>query len=712
MAQQIIITKDNYGIDLSCVFLDSKKKPIDITGMNVEVVITNPNDVIIDTIQATIINPIVGYSSIVINKEHTNILGLYKTFWTLLDSDGRVTAQEDVYYYVKDKNGGVTSEDENLGIDADSFIDKVKDIENNIDFIEETIEGIKKINVNAEVYEARGEYTKLSDRLNNTDLSISNINEQLETKANITEVVKKGQVDLDEMTERTLKAIQGGEGANFNLLSIPRDFSVNYAKTNFLEVGVNKMKPISNIQSGIDVTIINNKISVYGTATKSDFIKIGEVDKLIKTEYTLYKKDVENPSGSNVMYLRGTNSLGEVVNIVELPKSSESVTFTVTENYTDVHLTFYASNTKPYVFKCFIQLNFGNSIAPYENYEETLKNSNYIKEGYLLNNYNLETPFLISNLGGNIITYNNGIIEVDNKLNYLFLITKKGDYIDISAIKGKNVNITEKTGLHFIYTDKINIYSYAYNQLPENKKDLYFLGSFYYNSTHKIVLSVNLNCKYSLNKNIINFIGDSLTYGYLDGNTRMKLPYPALVENNLGCICNNYGISGTRISQTQDNAMSNDNRINSWDKSATCNVIKGGTNDYLGGVSIGTLDDYKNGIYTTFLGGYEYLINKLYEKFPSKPILLITPPQTWSLKVVNGQTLLQFVNAIIQLGEKYSLPVLDLYRNGQYCKASMKQVGANGKYILTTDGVHYTQHYVSNILTPIISDFIKRNINI
>ena len=600
---------------------------------------------------------------------------------------------------------------ENLNLpiydNPESDIFKINDVNNAHKAIDKQYKELKNIK---ETVESTNPSANLQGQINDINASLDKIDIK---KADITEVVKKGQVDLDEMTERTLQAIQGGGGeTSFELLSIPRDNSVNYVKTDFLEVGVNILKPCDNSQSGFDITVVDNKINVYGTATKSDFIKIGEVAQLLRAEYTLYKKDVENPSGSNVMYLRGTNSSGEVVNIAELPKANESVTFTVTEDYTDVYLSFYASNTKSYVFKCYIQLNLGSSIMEYENYEEVLKNSNYVKEDYLSEKYNIETPFLLSNVGNNVITFNDGVIEIYNKLTYLFLVTKKGEYVDVSSLKGKFASITQKTGLHYLYTDKENIISYYYNQAPSNKNNLYFIGSFYYNSTHKIVLSVNLNCKYSLYKNVVNFIGDSLTYGYLDGSTRMPLPYPSLVENQLGCICNNYGISGTRVSQTQDNAMSSDSRINSLDLSATCNVIKGGTNDYLGGVSIGTLDDYKNGNYTTFLGGYEYLINKLYEKFPGKPILLITPPQTWSLSVVNGQTLLQFVNAIIQLGEKYSLPVLDLYRNGQYCKASMKQVGADGKYILTTDGVHYTQHYVSNILTPIISDFIKRNINI
>ena len=62
------------------------------------------------------------------------------------------------------------------------------------------------------------------------NVKIKDIKSQLETKANINEVVTKGNVDLNEMTERTLQAIQGGGGASFELLSVPRDQSVNITK--------------------------------------------------------------------------------------------------------------------------------------------------------------------------------------------------------------------------------------------------------------------------------------------------------------------------------------------------------------------------------------------------------------------------------------------------------------------------------------------------
>ena len=63
------------------------------------------------------------------------------------------------------------------------------------------------------------------------------LSEQLDTKANLNEVIKKGQVTLDECDENMLSAIQNKEGeTTFSLLSIPRDKSVDYTKTNFLQL--------------------------------------------------------------------------------------------------------------------------------------------------------------------------------------------------------------------------------------------------------------------------------------------------------------------------------------------------------------------------------------------------------------------------------------------------------------------------------------------
>ena len=66
---------------------------------------------------------------------------------------------------------------------------------------------------------------------------IETINSQMINKANLNEVIKKGQVTLNECDENMLAAIQNKEGeTSFSLLSIPRDKSVDYTKTNFLQL--------------------------------------------------------------------------------------------------------------------------------------------------------------------------------------------------------------------------------------------------------------------------------------------------------------------------------------------------------------------------------------------------------------------------------------------------------------------------------------------
>ncbi len=83
---------------------------------------------------------------------------------------------------------------------------------------------LTKLNINTNKIEDN------TEKLNRNTSNIENISSQLENKANLNEVVTKGNVDLNEMTERTLQAIQGGEGTSFDLLSVPRDQSVNITK--------------------------------------------------------------------------------------------------------------------------------------------------------------------------------------------------------------------------------------------------------------------------------------------------------------------------------------------------------------------------------------------------------------------------------------------------------------------------------------------------
>ena len=143
MAQQIIITKDNYGIELECCFVDAKKKVLDITGCSVEVAIMNPSGEQVELDQAVVKSANVGLCSYVLQSKHTADEGLYTSIWTVTDENGYVTAQENVYYFVKERLQSSDSSDNT--VDADGLEDKIKELEDRISNNELAIEEIKKI---------------------------------------------------------------------------------------------------------------------------------------------------------------------------------------------------------------------------------------------------------------------------------------------------------------------------------------------------------------------------------------------------------------------------------------------------------------------------------------------------------------------------------------------------------------------------------------
>ena len=132
---------------------------------------------------------------------------------------------------------------------------------------------------------------------------IKDIKSQLKTKANLNEVVTKGNVDLNEMTERTLQAIQGGGGASFELLSVPRDQSVNITKldenikntlynTTIFDdsqierkgtVGGNDLYIINNNFKNCIINSITLSCLNFGTGEVRIYERNGDIVNLVKT---------------------------------------------------------------------------------------------------------------------------------------------------------------------------------------------------------------------------------------------------------------------------------------------------------------------------------------------------------------------------------------------------------------------------------------------
>ena len=101
-----------------------------------------------------------------------------------------------------------------------------------------------------------------------------------------------------------------------------------------------------------------------------------------------------------------------------------------------------------------------------------------------------------------------------------------------------------------------------------------------------------------------------------------------------------------------------------------------GTNDWRRARPLGTLEDYKNNTgNNTVYGSFRIIINKLHALNKKARIILITPMQRGDFVYINnkknvfhgsyrdeaGQTLAQFVDAILAIANYEKIPVVDLY---------------------------------------------------
>ena len=169
----------------------------------------------------------------------------------------------------------------------------------------------------------------------------------------------------------------------------------------------------------------------------------------------------------------------------------------------------------------------------------------------------------------------------------------------------------------------------------------------------------------------IAFLGDSITHG--SGTTDESRRFTNLLQAETGIECLNYGIGGTRIARQHtpsDNPVYDQDfvsRVPELDETADMVFVFGGTNDYgHGDAPLGTMADRTP---ETFYGALHCLYAALVERFPGKPVVVMTPlhrlnennPAGEHGKSVPTTSLKGYVEIIREVAEYYSLPVLDLY---------------------------------------------------
>ncbi len=167
-----------------------------------------------------------------------------------------------------------------------------------------------------------------------------------------------------------------------------------------------------------------------------------------------------------------------------------------------------------------------------------------------------------------------------------------------------------------------------------------------------------------------NFLGDSITEGV--GTSADEKRYFELLKINFGLLnVNGYGISGTRFAKQitpSEEASFDKDFVSRVDEMCDADgvVVFGGTNDFgHGDAPIGTPSDRTP---DTFYGACHTLFSKLIEKYPGKPIVIMTPLHRVSeddvaIKHGVSVTLKTYVDIIREVAEFYSLPVCDMFKN-------------------------------------------------
>jgi len=159
-------------------------------------------------------------------------------------------------------------------------------------------------------------------------------------------------------------------------------------------------------------------------------------------------------------------------------------------------------------------------------------------------------------------------------------------------------------------------------------------------------------------------VGDSIS----EWNFRTNKNYHDYISDIINCFVYNYGVSGTgwRTPNSAGTGRPIHERIGIMDPSLDLITVFAGINDWIQTgmpLVIGEFGDTDPAV--SLYGAIENTLKQLITKYPTKTIAVFTPlPSGDAFNGPNssGIYLEQVVDAIIKVANKYSIPVLDLYR--------------------------------------------------
>lgn len=180
---------------------------------------------------------------------------------------------------------------------------------------------------------------------------------------------------------------------------------------------------------------------------------------------------------------------------------------------------------------------------------------------------------------------------------------------------------------------------------------------------------------------------DGVVYG---GTSTIAKGYQTILKEKLGfSSILNKGISGAPMANgTANGAGTNTTGKNQTYTSQDLVIIAAGTNDFKLNVALGTQGIIGDTTFdtNTFYGAYRDLIEFILKAKPTIRIVLFTPLQRdnsgydVNFSNTSGHKLIDYVNAIKNIGQMYSVPVVDLYNNSGITKLNLATY--------TIDGLH------------------------
>lgn len=202
--------------------------------------------------------------------------------------------------------------------------------------------------------------------------------------------------------------------------------------------------------------------------------------------------------------------------------------------------------------------------------------------------------------------------------------------------------------------------------------------------------NINLMANSWLRDKTVNFIGDSIT-AEAPGVTT----YVTHVAEILKCKTKNYAVGG----------MSFVGPKGFWtvapnvDPNADVNVIMGGVNDYLLGVTLGSKDGADS--YDYLYPALDKFARNLVARCPHAINVMFTPLKAETRASVANYSQDEVVKAIHYTANKYNFVLVDLYSNAPNMNPNNPTLKARW---MMPDGVHPNQDYVDKFLGRIVAE--------